>query len=174
MKKTIVTLLLIAASVVAMQAQSLTGKTWAAQLDDGAGHDFKLVMEFENGGECLVAILSQLPMEEDGVKIDITADAAIPGSYTVNGKKLDVKLAKSNAKMDLNVDLSRSGVPAANRKMAETMLKSELEKQKKELLDEIMECVPNLKNATIKTLTDTKLVLVDASGQEMEFAAVHD
>jgi len=36
-----------------------------------------------------------------------------------------------------------------------------------------MEFIPNLNGATIKTLTDSKLVLVDASGKEMEFAAVH-
>lgn len=173
MKRTLFTLMLIIASVMAIQAQSLTGKSWAASLDDGEGHDIKMVMEFENGGECMVAVLAQLPMQEDGVKINISTDAAIPGSYAVSGKKLEMKLAKSNAKMDINVDMGSSGIPAANRKMAESMMKSELEKQKKELLNEIMEFIPNLNGATIKTITDSKLVLVDASGKEMEFAAVH-
>ena len=59
--------MLIVASVMAIQAQSLTGKSWAASLDDGQGNDFKLVMQFENGGECLLAVLAQMPMEEDGV-----------------------------------------------------------------------------------------------------------
>ena len=85
-----------------------------------------------------------------------------------------MKLNKSNAKMEINVDLSKSDIPAANRQVAESMLKSELEKQKHELLNEIMECIPNLSNATIKTLTDAKLVLVGANGQEMEFVAVPD
>ena len=174
MKRTLFSLMLIVASVMAIQAQSLTGKSWAASLDDGQGNDFKLVMQFENGGECLLAVLAQMPMEEDGVRIDITADTAVPGSYTVNNKKLDVKLNKSNAKMEINVDMSKSGIPAANRQVAESMLKSELEKQKHELLNEIMECIPNLSNATIKTLTDAKLVLVGANGQEMEFVAVPD
>ena len=173
MKRTLFTLTLIIASVMAIQAQSLTGKSWAASLDDGEGHDIKMVMEFENGGECMVAVLAQLPMQEDGVKINISTDAAIPGSYAVSGKKLEMKLAKSNAKMDINVDMGSSGIPTANRKMAESMMKSELEKQKKELLNEIMEFIPNLNGATIKTLTDSTLVLVDASGKEMEFAAVH-
>lgn len=31
---------------MAIQAQSLTGKSWAASLDDGEGHDIKMVMEF--------------------------------------------------------------------------------------------------------------------------------
>lgn len=174
MKKTLFTLMLILSSALMLNAQSLTGKSWAAQLDDGQGHDVKMVMELNKGGDCLIALLAQLPMNKDGTKILVEADAAVPGTYTVTGKALNVNLAKGNAQVELNTKLLNSDLDAGTRKKLEGILNNELIKQKKDILEGMLECIPNMKNATIKTLTDTKLVIAAASGQEMEFVAVPD
>lgn len=173
MKKTIFTLLLAIAAVFSIQAQSITGKSWAAALDDGQGHDLKMVMEFESESQCMVALFGEVPMVEDGVKINVSVQAAVPGTYTVSGKKLDVKLSSSSAHIDIDASIGNMGGNESVKKQAASIIKGELEKQKKEILSGLMECVPNLKNATIKSVTDSQLVLVEAAGQEMQFVAVH-
>ena len=167
MKTKFFALMLMLASVVAVQAQSLTGKVWAADMSTKETPNTHFLMGFEENGTSYMSILSGQEVDK-GVTLNITL--IVPGSYTHNGNKLTMKTEKSKAELDFDLDIP--GAPEANKKMIKNMLMGEIEKQKPEMIKEMVSELPKLDNATIKSLTATELVLVDSAGAELKFAAV--
>mgnify|MGYP006988859500 CR=1 FL=1 len=166
MKKTVFTLMLMLASALAINAQSLTSNPWymLLPLDD---QEVVFMLNFNDDGTCAVAMAADLVMDEDGMKMTISFTAKVPGTYTLNGKNLKMTLNEDNADMDIDYEIE--GVDAATKKMMDAMIKPELEKQKSELKKEIFRGVPNLGNMTIVSVSKDKLVLVDEAGEEMTF-----
>lgn len=161
--------MLMLVSVVAVQAQSLKGTMWAADMSTKEAPNTHLVMGFEDAGAFYMSILSGQEVEK-GVTLNITL--IVPGSYTQEGDKLTVKTDKSKAELDFDLDVP--GVPEANKKMIKSMLLGEVEKQKSEIIKEMTSELPKLEHATIKSHTANELTLVDTAGTVLKFGAVSD
>lgn len=161
--------MLMLATVVAVQAQSLTGKMWAADMSEPGMPNVHLVLMFEDGGNYTMTVLAEQPIE-DKVKLLITFIS--PGTYKVDGKVLNGKLNGSKAQLDF--DIEAPGVDASTLKMMKGMLMSEVGKQKEEMKKSMLEELPKLENMTITTLTESKLVLTEKNGSTVEFAAVKE
>ena len=169
MKKIFFTLMLMLASALAINAQSLTGKEWCTMVPDEDGSEIVLEMTFENSGVCVVKIVSVEDMKEGGMKMIIAAEVDVHGTYKLNGKDLKIDLAKEKAKVDIDIDFE--GVDEQTKAMMENMMKPELEKGKDEAKRELLKVLPALENAKIVSLDNNRLVLADQSGKEMTFYA---
>lgn len=69
--------MLMLATVVAVQAQSLTGKMWAADMSEPGMPNVHLVLMFEDGGNYTMTVLAEQPIE-DKVKLLITFISLAP------------------------------------------------------------------------------------------------
>ena len=167
MKKTLFTLLLIIASIVTVNAQSLTGKEWCTMIPDEDGQQIALEMKFENNATCEIEIAAVQDMKESGMKMSIAMELDIPGTYKLDGKDLDINLDKDKAKIDIDVDFE--GVDAQTKAMMMQMIKPELEKGKAEAKKELFKILPNMSNMKVVSLDNHRLVLADSTGAEMTF-----
>lgn len=169
MKKTIFTLMLMIASAITVNAQSLTGKEWCTMIPDEEGNEIALEMEFKQNGLCEIELETKENINEGGMNMVIEVDLDVPGTYTLEGKKLDVKLKKESAKIDIDCDIN--GVDAQTKAMVKQMMKPELEKSKLEVQQEMLKSLPNLEGMSIVSLDDNTLVIADASGKNITFHA---
>ena len=169
MKKTFFTLMLMLASALAINAQSLTGKDWCTMIPDEDGSEIALEMTFENNGACVVKIVAVEEMKEGDMKMNIGVEVDVHGTYKLNGKDLKIDLAKEKAKVDIDIDIE--GVDAQTQTMMKSMMKPELEKGKDEAKKELLKLLPDLDNATVVSLDNNRLVLADQSGKELTFYA---
>ena len=169
MKKTFFTLVLIIASIVTVNAQSLTGKYWCTMVPDEDGQQLALEMKFENNGACEITIATVQDMKESGMKMSFAIELDIPGTYKLDGKDLSVNLNNEKAKIDLDVDIE--GVDAQTKAMMIKMIKPELEKGKAEAKKELLKELPNMGNMKIVSLDNHRLILADSTGAEMTFYA---
>ncbi|MBO4722160.1 MAG: hypothetical protein J5629_04420 [Muribaculaceae bacterium] len=166
MKKTFFTLMLVLASVVAINAQSLIGKVWFtnSSIDQ---NESSFVLFFEDDGTCAVAVAADQVMNESGMKMTISLTAKVNGTYTLNGKDLEMKLDKENA--DFTVDYEIEGVDASTKKMMDSMIKPELEKQKPVLKNEVIKSIPDMGNLKVVSLSNDELKLANEDGEELTF-----
>ena len=169
MKKAVFSLMLMLASVVAVNAQSLTGKDWCTMIPDEDGTQIAFQMNFENNGTCKIELVAVQDMSESGMKMSIGMELDIPGTYKLNDKDLKLNLDREKAKVDIDIDVE--GVDAQTKAMVKSMMKSEIEKGKSEVKKELLEVVPDLENMKIVSLDKNRLVLADNTGAEMEFYA---
>ncbi len=172
MKKTLFTLMLMIASALAINAQSLTGKEWCTMIPDEDGNQIALEMTFKDNGSCEIELVAVEEMKESGAKMIIEVEIDIPGTYTLNGKNLNIKLAKEKAKVDFDVDIE--GVDAQTKALMKQMIKPELEKNKEEVINESLKSLPALGEMKVVSLDNNRLVLTDASGTKMDFYAKKD
>lgn len=167
MKTRFFALMLMLASVVAVQAQSLTGKVWVSSLVDPDDDEITLVMGFLDGGKCIMSIISGEDIDEDGMKMEMKMNLTMQGTYTLDGKILNTDFDVSNAELDLDVDFP--GLDESTKKMAKSMIASELNKQKADIKTEILKALPNFVQMTIKELTESTLILSDSTGKDQVF-----
>lgn len=172
MKKTLFTLMLMIASALAINAQSLTGKEWCTMIPDKDGDEIALEMTFKNNGTCEIEVISMQDMSESGMKMTIEMELEVSGTYKLNDKDLKIDLDKDNAVIDIDVDFE--GVDAQTKAMMKQMIKPELEKGKAEAKQEFLKCLQNFDNMKIVSLDNNRLVLADSKGAEMEFYAKKD
>jgi len=167
MKKTLFTLMLMLASVVAVNAQSITSSSWMAVEDEVA-----IMFDFQDNGACTVAFAGEEVEEEAGVKIRFTMAAMVPGTYTLYGNVLNLKL--DSDKSDINIDYSVEGMDAETKKMLDAYLLPELEKEKPKMKKELLEELPWDKTDAIKviSISNDKLVLADEDGEQIILVAV--
>ena len=169
MKKTFFTLMLMLASALAINAQSLTGKDWCTMVPDEDGQQIALEMKFENNAACEITIATVQDMKESGMKMSIAIELDIPGTYKLDGQDLSVNLNNEKAKNDLDVDIE--GVDAQTKAMMIQMIKPELEKGKAEAKKELIKMLPNMGNMKVVSLDNHRLILADSTGAEMTFYA---
>lgn len=170
MKKTFLALMLILASVVAVNAQSLTGKVWATTIVDADNHEMTLVLGFVDGGNCIMSIIAEEPINEEGMKMLMHMNFSMQGTYTLEGKLLNAKFDKDKASLDIDVDFP--DLDENTKKMFKNMMVPELNKQKPGVMAQIMQDLPNLENMTVKELTEKTLILSDSVGKEQVFTAI--
>lgn len=169
MKKSIFALMLMIASALAINAQSLTGKGWCTMIPDEDGNEIALELTFENKGTCEVKLAGVEEMKESGMKMSIGMELDVPGTFKLDGKDLKVNLDKEKAKIDIDVDFE--GMDAQTKNMMKQMIKPELEKGKAEAKKELLKMVPGMGNMKVVSLDNHRLVLADDNGAEMTFYA---
>ncbi len=84
MKKSIFALMLMIASTLVINAQTLIGKNWCTVINDEDGEPITMVMKFESNGSCEVIMAAEQQLKEDGVPYVIAFGVNIPGNYTYN------------------------------------------------------------------------------------------
>ena len=166
MKNILFTLMLILASVVAVNAQSLTGKVWFTNMSIEQNVSC-LVLCFEDDGTCAVAVGADQVMEEAGMKMTISLTAKVNGTYTLDVKDLKMTLDKENA--DFTVDYDVEGVDAKTKDLMDAFIKPELEKQKPVLKKEVIKSIPEMGHLKIVSLSNDELVLANETGEELTF-----
>lgn len=165
MKKLFFALMLMFASVVALNAQSLTSNTWMTTIP---GEDeLVVVMNFEADGTCALVVASEEVEEDSGMKMTVNVACIVPGVYDLNGNDLLITFDNSNA--DVNLDYEIEGVDAQTKKMMDAMIKPELEKQKPELKQSILSSIPQFGAMKVVSVDKEKLVLADGKGVELTF-----
>ncbi len=169
MKKTFFTLLLIIASIVTVNAQSLTGKEWCTMVPDEDGEQIAVEMKFENNGTCEIELAAIQDMKEGGMKMSIGIELEVPGTYKLDAKDLKINLDKGKAKIDFDIDFE--GVDDQTKAMMMQMIKPELEKGKAEAKKELFKVLPDMGNMKVVSLDNHRLVLADSTGAEMTFYA---
>ena len=169
MKKTFFTLMLVLASTLVMNAQSLTGKQWCTKIADEDGQDIALVLNFEKNGSCEVVLAAEEDLKEDGVPIEIFAGVNIPGTYTLNDK--DLKLNLNKGKTTVEIDYEIKGMDAKTKSMMDKQIRSELDGMKSEFKKMMLDGMPSLDNMKIVSLDNKKLVVTLSVGAEVTFYA---
>ena len=166
MRKTFFTLILMLASVLAINAQSLTGKVWFTNISIDQNESC-LVLCFEDDGSCAVAVGADQVMNEASMKMIISLTAKVNGTYTLDGKDLKMVLDKENA--DFTVDYDVEGVDAKIKDLMDASIKPELEKQKPMLKTMVINSIPDMGHLKLVSLSNVELVLANEDGEELTF-----
>ena len=169
MKKTIFTLMLMLASAIVVNAQSLTGKQWCTMLADEDGQNVAVALTFDKNGSYELVIAAEHQMKEDGVPIDITAGVTVPGTYTLNGK--DLKMHLNASKADVEMDYEIKGLDAKTKAKMDAVIKKELESAKGDFKKEVLDGMPKMENVKIVSLESKRLILKDDNGDDITFYA---
>lgn len=169
MKKTFFTLMLVLASTIVMNAQSLTGKQWCTKIADEDGKDIVMALNFEKNGSCEVVLAAEQDMKEDGVPIEIFAGVNIPGTYTLNDKDLSLKLNKGKTTVEIDYDIK--GMDAKTKKLMDNQIRSDLDGLKDEFKKLMLDGMPNLDNMKIVSIDNKRLVVTLSVGAELTFYA---
>ena len=169
MKKTLFTLMLMLASVMTINAQSLTSNPWMAVSDELK--DAVLMLSFEDDGTCVMVMAGEMVEEDAGMKMVISMAAKLPGSYILKGKDLTISFDKDKAEFNFDYDIQ--GVDEQTKKLIDAMIKPELEKQKPEM-KKMLKDAPFFNGETFKVVSidNEKLILTDSNGVENVFVAV--
>lgn len=155
MKTRLFMLLLMVAAAIATQAQSLTGKYWYADMSDKE-NSIGLILVYDVQGQCMVVMVTEDKEEiGDGATLVFTFRTAVPGIYTLQGKKVSMKFDRDRAESELEYDIQ--GVDEATKKIIMPRLKFEIEKMKPQLEAELIDTLPTNANYEITKLTDTEL-----------------
>lgn len=155
MKTRLFMLLLMVAAAIATQAQSLTGKYWYADMSDKE-NSIGLILVYDVQGQCMAVMVTEYKEEiGDGATLVFTFRTAVPGIYTLQGKKVSMKFDRDRAESELEYDIQ--GVDEATKKIIMPHLKFEIEKMKPQLEAELIDTLPTNANYEITKLTDTEL-----------------
>ena len=161
--------MLVLASTIVMNAQSLTGKQWCTKIADEDGKDIVMALNFEKNGSCEVVLAAEQDMKEDGVPIEIFAGVNIPGTYTLNDKDLSLKLNKGKTTVEIDYDIK--GMDAKTKKLMDNQIRSDLDGLKDEFKKLMLDGMPNLDNMKIVSIDNKRLVVTLSVGAELTFYA---
>jgi len=169
MKKLIFTLILMLASVIALNAQSLTGKQWFTKLADEEGTEVIVALAFDENGTCELLVGTEYEMKEDGVPIDIVGSVTVPGTYSLNDKDLIMNLDRGKAEVELDYDIK--GMDANTKAKMDKEIRAEIDGLKGDFKKEMLDGMPKMHNMKIVSLESKKLVIKDDEGDEISFYA---
>lgn len=169
MKKSLFTLMLMLVSVLALNAQSLTGKEWFTKLSPDDGGEVFVTLNFEKNGTCEMLVATDYHIEQDGVPITVAGGVTVPGTYTLNGKDLKMNLNRSKAEVEFDYEVK--GMDTKTKAIMDKTMKSEFDGMKKEFKDMMLNGMPKMHNLKIITLESKKLVIKDDDGDEIPFFA---
>ena len=170
MKKSIFTLMLMLASVLVLNAQSLTAHQWGTKLADDDGKDVLVALAFDKNGACELLVGAEHQMKEDGVPVTITGSVSVPGTYTLNDKDLVMDLDRSKAEVDFDYDIK--GMDAKTKAKMDKQIRGELNGMKGEFKKTMLDGMPKMHNMKIVSLTSKELILKIDNGREMPFYAL--
>jgi len=162
--------MLMLASVIAINAQSLTAHQWGTKLADDDGKDVLVALAFDKNGACELLVGAEHQMKEDGVPITITGSVSVPGTYTLNGKDLTMDLNKNKAEVDFDYEIK--GMDAKTKAKMDKQIRGELNSYKNEFKNTMLNGMPKMHNMKIVSLTSKELILEIDNGREMPFYAL--
>ena len=162
--------MLMLASVIVLNAQSLTAHNWGTKLADEDGKDVLVALAFDNNGTCEILVGAEHQIKEDGVPITITGSVSVPGTYTLNGKDLTMKLNRSQAEVDFDYEIK--GMDAKTKAKMDKQIRSDLNGLKGEFKNTMLNGMPKMQNMKIVSLTNKELILQIDNGREMPFYAL--
>ena len=167
MKKSLFTLMLMLVSVLALSAQSLTGKEWYTKLSPDDGGEVFVTLTFEKNGTCEMLVATDYQIKQDGVPISVAGGVTVPGTYTLSDKDLKMNLNRSKAEVEFDYDVK--GMNAKTKAIMDKVMKSEFDGMKKEFKDMMLDGMPKMHNMKVVTLESKKLVIKDDEGDEIPF-----
>ena len=167
MKKYIFTWMLMLVTVLAVHAQSLTGRQWCTVLNDEDGEGVAVALTFEKNGTCELLIAAQQEMKEDDVPITLIAGVTVPGTYKRDGNDLNTRFNNGKAKVD--VDYEIKGMDAKTKAMLNKEIKGEISTLKKEFKQVLLGGMPKMDNLKIVSLEAKRLVVKNDDNQEIPF-----
>ncbi len=169
MKKTLFTLMLMLASAIVVNAQSLTGKQWCTMLADEDGENVAVALTFEKKGSCELVVGAEHEMKIDGVPITIVGGVTVPGTYTLNDKDLKMNLNRGKAEVDIDYEVK--GMDAKTKAAMDKQIRGELNGFKKEFKQTMLDGMPKMNNLKIVSLESKRLIIKDDDGDEITFYA---
>ena len=156
-------------TVLAVQAQSLTGKQWCTILNDDDGQGIAVALTFEKNGTCEMLIAAQQGMEEEGVPITLIAGVTVPGTYKRDGNDLNTRF--NNGKAKVEVDYEIKGMDAKTKAMLAKEIKGEISSLKTEFKQVLLDGMPKMDRLKIVSLDGNSLVVKNEDNQEIPFYA---
>lgn len=162
--------MLMLASVLVLNAQSLTAHQWGTKLADDDGKDVLVALAFDKNGACELLVGAEHQMKEDGVPVTITGSVSVPGTYTLNDKDLVMDLDRSKAEVDFDYEIK--GMDAKTKAKMDKQIRGELNGMKGEFKKTMLDGMPKMHNMKIVSLTSKELILKIDNGREMPFYAL--
>ena len=167
MKKILFTWMLMLVTLLAVHAQSLTGRQWCTVLNYEDGEGVAVALTFEKNGTCELLIAAQQEMKEDDVPITLIAGVTVPGTYKRDGNDLNTRFNNGKAKVD--VDYEIKGMDAKTKAMLNKEIKGEISTLKKEFRQVLLGGMPKMDNLKIVSLEAKRLVVKNDDNQEIPF-----
>ena len=170
MKKAMMTIVLLLAVVMGLQAQSLVG-TWETTIESD---DSKVTVDvtFEQGNNVIIQARMKVGSGEDGTMM---MSVNFPGTYQKDGETLTLNFDSSKGKITIEDAVFPKEVEdmfAENPEQKETLLKMLQEQVDENLAKEFGDSLPLDGDMTIVKLTATELVLDDGGDEGVSFTRI--
>ncbi|MBQ9586039.1 MAG: hypothetical protein IJR20_08605 [Muribaculaceae bacterium] len=167
MKKTLLTLTLMIASIVSIQAQYLTATAWSTMVP--GDQEMEMVLNFDDDGECYIILTTEEFEQLDaGMNMIIRSSLAVPGIYNQDGR--DITLSFNKKKAEFSYDIDINGADKQAKSLFKSMIEPELKKMEPEMREQMLLLVPPfMDDMKVISVSKDKLILGDSSGERITF-----
>ena len=147
--------MLVLVATFAARAQSLTDKNWFADMSDKE-NDIVLLLAFDDDGGCIAFVrLKDVEEIDKGVTLTVQFNMLVPGTYTLQGRKVKMALDTTQKETKNTADLE--GADETSKRIMMPMIEHKLKKIEPEVVALLMEALPTNDSYEITKLTDTEL-----------------
>lgn len=167
MKKTLLTLTLMIASIVSIQAQYLTATAWSTMVP--GDQEMEMVLNFDDDGECYIILTTEEFEQLDaGMSMIIRSSLAVPGIYNQDGRDITLSLNKKKAEFSYDIDIN--GADKQAKSLFKSMIEPELKKMEPEMREQMLLLVPPfMDDMKVISVSKDKLILGDSTGERITF-----
>ena len=167
MKKTLLTLTLMIASIVSIQAQYLTATAWSTMVP--GDQEMEMVLNFDDDGECYIILTTEEFEQLDaGMNMIIRSSLAVPGIYNQDGR--DITLSFNKKKAEFSYDIDINGADKQAKSLFKSMIEPELKKMEPEMREQMLLLVPPfMDDMKVISVNKERLILGDGEGERMTF-----
>ena len=161
--------MLVFVSALLLNAQSITGKQWWTKLLDEEGTPVYVGLSFEKDETCTLLVATEYEIKEDGVPITLSGTVGVPGTYTLKGKDLKLKMERSQAEAELDYEIK--GMDAKTKELMDKQIRDDINGLKKEFINEMLNGLPKMQNMKVVSIESKQLTLKIDAGDELPFYA---
>lgn len=167
MKKTLLTLTLMIASIVSIHAQYLTATAWSTMVP--GDQEMEMVLNFDDDGECYIILTTEEFEQLDaGMNMIIRSSLAVPGIYNQDGR--DITLSFNKKKAEFSYDIDINGADKQAKSLFKSMIEPELKKMEPEMREQMLLLVPPfMDDMKVISVSKDKLILGDSTGERITF-----
>ena len=167
MKKTLLTLTLMIASIVSIHAQYLTATAWSTMVP--GDQEMEMVLNFDDDGECYIILTTEEFEQLDaGMSMIIRSSLAVPGIYNQDGR--DITLSFNKKKAEFSYDIDINGADKQAKSLFKSMIEPELKKMEPEMREQMLLLVPPfMDDMKVISVSKDKLILGDSTGERITF-----